>query len=123
MEIMVAYSMTSTYAKYSVVKVLTGSNPYSKPEISTGFIYGSRLILKGVERILVYCDSVEYISAYFNYIDILYYTVKSPHFDLLKHHTEQYREAFTTDWINVINKKLHLRLDHYLPICANRWIK
>ena len=26
-------------AKYSVVKVLTGSNPYSKPEISTGFIY------------------------------------------------------------------------------------
>jgi S1-C subfamily serine protease len=26
-------------AKYSVVKVETGSNPYSKPEISTGFIY------------------------------------------------------------------------------------
>jgi S1-C subfamily serine protease len=26
-------------AKYSVVKVLTGSNPYGKPEISTGFIY------------------------------------------------------------------------------------
>jgi S1-C subfamily serine protease len=26
-------------AKYSVVKVLTGSNPYSKPELSTGFIY------------------------------------------------------------------------------------
>ena len=26
-------------AKYSVVKVLTGSNPYSNPEISTGFIY------------------------------------------------------------------------------------
>jgi S1-C subfamily serine protease len=26
-------------AKYSVVKVVTGSNPYSKPEISTGFIY------------------------------------------------------------------------------------
>jgi S1-C subfamily serine protease len=26
-------------AKYSVVKVMTGSNPYGKPEISTGFIY------------------------------------------------------------------------------------
>ncbi|MFZ0224219.1 MAG: trypsin-like peptidase domain-containing protein [Candidatus Nitrosopolaris sp.] len=26
-------------AKYSVVKVETGSNPYSKPELSTGFIY------------------------------------------------------------------------------------
>jgi S1-C subfamily serine protease len=26
-------------AKYSVVKVETGSNPYGKPEISTGFIY------------------------------------------------------------------------------------
>jgi 2-alkenal reductase len=26
-------------AKYSVVKVVTGSNPYSKPELSTGFIY------------------------------------------------------------------------------------
>ncbi len=26
-------------AKYSVVKVLTGSNPYGKPEMSTGFIY------------------------------------------------------------------------------------
>ncbi|MGC2572632.1 MAG: hypothetical protein WA364_14055 [Candidatus Nitrosopolaris sp.] len=27
----------------------------------------------------------------------LYYE-SSPHFVFLKHHTEQYREAFTTDW-------------------------
>jgi hypothetical protein len=30
------------------------------------------------------------------------------HLILFKHHTEQYREAFTTDWINVRNNKLLL---------------